>query len=100
MSPGEIESVLVHHPAVADAGVVGVPDTEWGEKVVAAVVLKEGASATEDELREYVRHELRSSKMPENIEFREALPYNDLGKLLRRVLKSELAASYGSPAAT
>ena len=99
MSPGEIEDVLVAHPSVADAGVVGVPDVEWGEVVVAAVVLSEGASATESELQGWVRSSLRSSKTPQHIEFRESLPYNETGKLLRRVLKAELAESYGAPSA-
>jgi acyl-CoA synthetase (AMP-forming)/AMP-acid ligase II len=90
LSPGEIEDVLARHPAVADAAVVGVPDTEWGEKVVAAVVLAEGCAVTEAELQEWVKRNLRSSKMPTRVEFREDLPYTETGKLLRRVLRDEL----------
>jgi fatty-acyl-CoA synthase len=90
LSPGEIEDVLVSHPAVAEAAVLGVPDTEWGEKVVAAVVLKPAASVDETELQQWVRERLRSTKTPERIQFRTELPHNETGKLLRRVLKSEL----------
>jgi acyl-CoA synthetase (AMP-forming)/AMP-acid ligase II len=96
MSPGEIEDVLVAHPAVAHAGVVGVPDAEWGEMVVAAVVLADDARATEEELRAWVRQHLRSSKTPEHIDVRSELPYNETGKLLRRVLKAELSKSFGA----
>jgi acyl-CoA synthetase (AMP-forming)/AMP-acid ligase II len=92
MSPGEIEDAITAHPAVSDAAVVGIPDSEWGEKVVAVVVLADGATATEEELREWVRGQLRSSKTPALIEFRPALPYSETGKLLRRVLKGELTA--------
>jgi fatty-acyl-CoA synthase len=92
ISPGEIEDVLGQHPAVDDVAVFGLPDTEWGEKVAAVVVLHEGQSATEAELQEWVRSRLRSSRMPQHIAFRESLPYNDTGKLLRRVLKSELTS--------
>jgi|SRR5829696_833138 len=91
LSPGEIEDKLAAHPAVAEAAVVGVPDEEWGEKVVAAVVLQPDAEVTEAELQAWVRSELRSTKTPERIQFRGELPHNETGKLLRRVLKSELA---------
>lgn len=94
ISPGEIEEVLAQHPAVEEAAVVGIPDTEWGEQVAAAVVLHEGVAASEVELQDWVRSRLRSSRMPAHIDFRVSLPYNDTGKLLRRVLKSELASHY------
>jgi acyl-CoA synthetase (AMP-forming)/AMP-acid ligase II len=90
ISPAQIEDALVAHPSVADACVVGLPDTEWGEKPVAVVVVAEGSSASEAELQDWVRSRLRSSKTPERIEFRDALPYNDLGKMLRRIVKAEL----------
>jgi acyl-CoA synthetase (AMP-forming)/AMP-acid ligase II len=91
MSPGEIEDVLVGHPAVADAAAIGIPDRQWGEKVAAVVVAKKGATVTSDELRDWVTQHLRSSRSPEVVEFRDELPYNDMGKLLRRVLRTELA---------
>jgi len=90
LSPGEIEDALLTHPAVRDAGVVGVPDEEWGETVAAAVVLEPGADATVEELQQWVRARLRSSRTPTVIEFRDELPYNETGKLLRRILRSEL----------
>ena len=92
LSPGEIEDVLVAHPAVLDAGVVGLPDTEWGQTVAAAVVLRPDAQATEEDLRAWVRSHLRSSRTPDHITFRPDLPYSDVGKLLRRVLRDQLSS--------
>jgi acyl-CoA synthetase (AMP-forming)/AMP-acid ligase II len=94
MSPGEIEDVLRAHPNVGDVAVLGLPDNEWGEKVAAVVVAKNGQPSAE-ELAAWVKARLRSSKTPEVWEFREALPYNDTGKLLRRVLKAELVSAAG-----
>jgi acyl-CoA synthetase (AMP-forming)/AMP-acid ligase II len=92
ISPGEIEDVLLAHPSVSDAAVCGVPDVDWGEVVAAVVVAAPGAQIDVDELQAFVRERLRSAKTPARIEVRETLPYNDNGKLMRRLLKAELHA--------
>lgn len=89
MSPGEIEDVLTSHDAVADACVVGIPDQDWGEAVVAAVVLDKGGSVTAADLQGLVRETMRSSRVPSEIRFFPALPYNEMGKLLRRVVREQ-----------
>ena len=91
ISPGEVEETLLAHPAVADAAAIGLPSRQWGETVSAVIVKAKDAQVTEDELRDWVTSHLRSSRSPEHVVFRDELPYNDMGKLLRRVLKAELA---------
>jgi acyl-CoA synthetase (AMP-forming)/AMP-acid ligase II len=93
MSPGEIEDVLLQHEAVRDVAVVGVPDEQWGEAVAAAVVLHEGTAASAEELQAFVTERLRSSRSPSTIVFREELPYNETGKLLRRLVREDLAGA-------
>jgi acyl-CoA synthetase (AMP-forming)/AMP-acid ligase II len=93
IAPEEIEDVLVGHPEVAEAAVVGVPDEEWGEVVAAAVVLVPGASVDEAVLQAWVRDRLRSARTPVRISVRAELPYSDTGKLLRRVLRAELGGA-------
>ncbi len=89
ISPGEIEAVLRAHPAVADAAVLAIESEEWGEAVGAVVVLDDSGAASAAELKTWVRERLRGSRVPERVLFRERLPYNDMGKLLRRELKRE-----------
>lgn len=91
MSPGEIEDVLLAHPTVADAAVVGIPDEQWGEAVAAAVVAKKGAEIDTSALQDFVKEHLRSSRVPGIIVVWDELPYNETGKLLRRVVKAELS---------
>ena len=90
ISPGEIEETLLAHAAVLDAVVVAVPSEQWGEAVAAAVVLRPGAQATAETLQAWVRERLRSSRVPERLVFRSELPYNEMGKILRRVVRREL----------
>jgi acyl-CoA synthetase (AMP-forming)/AMP-acid ligase II len=89
ISPGEIEDVLRTHAAIADAAAVAVPSTEWGEVVGVAVVVRPGSAAPgEEQLRALIRSRLRSSRVPEKIAFLDALPYNEMGKLLRREIRA------------
>ena len=90
ISPGEVEDVLLSHNAVKDVAVVAVEDEQWGEAVGAAVVC-DGPQPSEDELGALVKDKLRSSRVPSKIIFMDELPYNETGKLLRRVLRDQIA---------
>ncbi|HEX4189462.1 MAG TPA: AMP-binding protein [Marmoricola sp.] len=90
IAPAEIETVLLRHAAVLDVAVVGLPDEEWGQRIVAAVVLRDGSTATGDELGEFVRSTLRSSKTPDMFVFWNELPRTEVGKLVRRHVVQQL----------
>ncbi len=86
IAPAEIEDVLLQHPGVREAAVLGLPDPEWGQRLVAVLV---GAGDPE-EIRSFARQRLRSSKTPDTVVFRPGLPRTSTGKLLRRTLVAEL----------
>ncbi len=93
--PSEVEGVLYTHPAVIEAAVIGVPDAYRGEAVKACVVLKSGATATSEELKEHCEGGLAEFKVPREIEIRESLPKTAVGKVLHRVLRAEENQSKG-----
>jgi acyl-CoA synthetase (AMP-forming)/AMP-acid ligase II len=94
ISPAEIEDALLAHPAIADAAAVAVPSVEWGEAVGIAIVPRPGQKAPSDEeLRMLIKNRLRSSRVPERIAVMDALPYNEMGKLLRREVRARLGSS-------
>ncbi|TPG37323.1 class I adenylate-forming enzyme family protein [Mycolicibacterium hodleri] len=90
IAPAELEDVLVEHPHVHEVAVVGVPDPHWGQAIVAVVVPAAGTDPDADELREHVRRVLRGSRTPDRVVFRDVLPTNATGKLLRREIIEDL----------
>jgi len=93
ISPAEVEAVLYSHSSVEEAAVVGLPDVEWGQRVVAVVVRRPGAALDEAELIEFCRERLASFKKPERVHFVDALPKNQMGKVLKKDLRAQLAES-------
>jgi acyl-coenzyme A synthetase/AMP-(fatty) acid ligase len=89
VSPAEIESLLLQHPGVAQAAVVGAAWAERGEAIVAFAVAKPATVITADELRAHCRALASSYKVPDRIEIRAALPVTETGKLFRRALRDE-----------
>lgn len=87
--PREIDEVLYEHPKVLKAAAIGVPDPKRGEKIKVFVVLKDGMTATADEIMEYCRQKLGKYKWPSEIEFRTQLPESTVGKILRKELRAE-----------
>jgi acyl-CoA synthetase (AMP-forming)/AMP-acid ligase II len=90
IAPAEVEDVLLRHPAVVDAAVVGLPDEEWGQRVAAAVTLRPGTHVDPEELCAWTRQHLRSSRAAELVVVRDELPRTDTGKLLRRRVLADL----------
>ena len=96
--PREIEEVLYEHPAVLEAAVIGVPDARFGEEVAASVVLRPGAIAGTDEIREFVKERVAAYKYPRHIWFADALPKGATGKVLKREISvPDLGQAAGDP---
>ena len=85
--PREVETVMMKHPAISMAAVIGIPDEQMGEEVKAFVVLKENTSATEEELRQYTKDNIAAYKYPRVIEIIKALPTSATGKILKKELR-------------
>jgi long-chain acyl-CoA synthetase len=90
--PRDVEDVLLTHPAVAQAGVVGRPDARLGEEVVGFAALRPGASASPDEIIEHAREHLAATKYPREVRIVPAMPLTSVGKLDRKKLREWLRA--------
>ncbi len=92
ISSVEVEGVLLRHPAVQEAAIVGLPDDRWGEAPHAFVILKPGAQTTEEELRQFTRDRLAHFKAPHTVTFVDELPKTATGKIQKYVLRGGKAA--------
>jgi fatty-acyl-CoA synthase len=87
-----LENALMGHPAVAEAAVIAVPDDKWSERPLAVVVLREGATATDDELREFLAPNFAKWWLPDQFEYVEEIPKTAVGKFRKTALREQFAA--------
>jgi long-chain acyl-CoA synthetase len=87
--PSQIEEVLEKHPKVKDAAVIGVPDRIKGQTILAVIVLQEGMQGDKEEFLSYCKENMPDYRVPKAILFRDAIPRNQAGKILKRVLRQE-----------
>ena len=97
IAPAELEDVLIEHPDVHEVAVVGAEDPQWGQAIVAVVVPVQGITPDPEELREHVRKSLRGSRTPDRVVFRDELPTNATGKVLRREIVEDLRSAVVEP---
>ena len=89
IAPEEVEQIIMSHPSVDEAAIIGIQDIEWGERVRAIVVRKPGAELTAEEVIEHCRPRMAGFKRPEDVVFIDELPRNPMGKVLKRVLRED-----------
>ena len=87
--PKEIEEFIYTHPKVSDVQVIGVPDEQYGEEIMACIILKEGETATEEEIRSFVRANMAKHKVPRYVAFTDAFPTNAAGKILKYKMRED-----------
>lgn len=93
--PKEIEEFIYTHPKVSDVQVIGVPDEAMGEEIMACVILKEGETMTEDEMKQYVRDHMAKHKVPKYVDFVSAFPMNAAGKILKYKMREDAVKKFG-----
>ena len=93
--PKEIEDFIYTHPKVKDVQVIGVPDKQYGEVIMACVILKAGMTLTEDELKEYVRTHMAKHKTPKYVDFVKEFPMNAAGKILKYKMREDAVEKFG-----
>jgi acyl-CoA synthetase (AMP-forming)/AMP-acid ligase II len=97
IAPAEIEDVLITHPEVKEVAVIGVPDDEWGTRIVAVIVAEPGSGLDGGTVRDYARARLRGSRTPDEVVFRSELPHTPTGKLIRRdLIRDVLGTNIGA----
>ncbi len=97
--PKEIEDFIYTHPKVKDVQVIGVPDKQYGEEIMACVIVKEGVTLTEEELKEYTRTHMAKHKTPRYIDFVDEFPMNAAGKILKYKMREHAVEKFGLQAA-
>jgi acyl-CoA synthetase (AMP-forming)/AMP-acid ligase II len=89
--PREVEEVLYQHPSVLETSVIGVPHDYWGEAVKAIIVLREGATVSEEDIIKFCGERLASYKKPKSVEFWKELPKSPQGKILKRSIREHIS---------